>query len=261
MQISRKTYLPTLIGILGLLAGLAFIFAAPAHASANENAPMKLFGDAAFVLPHEGRTVIAVSSGNAAVSGAKVTSVSGSVITAETKIGNTGLTWSVLTDANTHFLPISGSHTLLADIKAGDSIAFFGTIDTGASGLVVHATFVRDGTFVTSKPQTSFSGTVASVNTSAKTFVLNTKENSSITVQLASSTQVFSGADTFLFSNLTVGDSVKVKGTYDAQAKILYADRITVDREAAHPASSSNVKFRTFLDAFRNRFGLFFGFR
>ena len=142
-QLHKEYFVPAFLGILGVAAALLFIFSIPASASANG-----VFGSGA----HAASTTLEVminDSGHASVRGAKVTGISGTTITAQTLLGSTVLSWTVATDANTKFIPRSGTTTpSIANVKVGDYIAFSGTIDTALSGLTVHAKVVHDASFV-----------------------------------------------------------------------------------------------------------------
>ena len=84
-------------------------------------------------------------NGRVAVSGAKVTSVSGGTINATTGFGSVNFTWSVATDGSTKFTRRPGGISSISEISVGDVISFSGSLNTAvASPLTVKASSVKD---------------------------------------------------------------------------------------------------------------------
>ncbi len=181
------------------------------------------------------RVEVAINaSGNVLVRGAKVTGVSGSVITVTTTAGASTLSWAVTTDSSTAFVTSSGSGSSLGQISVGDTVSFAGAL-TG-SGLSVKASAVKDWTIGAN--ERSISGTVQSVNSAGTSLVLgNGKDNNEnkATVQFNASTLVVLNGAASTFASIQTGDKVKATGIANADGSVLTATSVTV----THPA----VKF------------------
>lgn len=181
------------------------------------------------------RVEVAINaSGNVLVRGAKVTGISGSVITVTTTAGASTLSWAVTTDNSTAFVTSSGGGSSLGQISVGDTVSFAGTL-TG-TGLSVKASAVKDWTLGAN--ERSIAGTVQSVNSAATSLVLsNGKDDNSnnTTIQFTGSTLIVLNGATATFASIQTGDKVKATGVMNADGTVLTAASVTV----THPA----VKF------------------
>jgi hypothetical protein len=83
-------------------------------------------------------------NGRVLVRGAKVTSVSGSIINTSTAFGSTSVAWTIRTDSSTNFINKGGKNIGLGDIGVGDILSFNGTLDPTASSLTVNAKQVKN---------------------------------------------------------------------------------------------------------------------
>jgi hypothetical protein len=119
-----------------LLAATPFL--ALAHDGASSPAKVRPSYDASAV------SVAIGPDGNVLVRGAKVTSVSGSRVTATTAWDDFTLTWRLDTDSGTDFVADDGSDADLSDIDEGDTLSFSGSVDTDAAAFTVDADTVRD---------------------------------------------------------------------------------------------------------------------
>lgn len=194
------------------------------------------------------------------VRGAKVTAVSGSLITAQTAFGSTVLSWSVQTNADTRFAYRGDSAASLGSISVGDYISFSGSLNTSAGGLTVNANVVKNWSKpALEAPRSAFAGTVQSVDAQNMTFMLATGGTEGvITVKLASSAAITAPQQASLaFANILVGDKASVKGTYDASAKVFTATKVHLERKNAEGRRVFNGVFK----ALQDRFQLHFSFR
>ena len=179
-------------------------------------------------------------NGSALVRGAKVTGISGSTFTAQALIGSTTASFTVTTGSSTEFVNYHGKKGSLADIVTGDVVSFRGMTAPG-SLFTVNARVVKDWSSLSNNDKKSFRGDIQSIATSTQTFAMSTDSLGTITVKLASST-VISDGGSLLFSNLVVGDDVKVEGSYDSGSKTLTATKITVKHDDDDESFSSSWK-------------------
>lgn len=193
------------------------------------------------------------------VRGAKVTAVSGSVITAQTAFGSTMLSWSVQTNADTRFANRADSSASLATIAVGDYISFSGSLNTAVTGLTVNAKAVKDWSkAAVETPRSAFAGTVQSVDAANLKFTLATGgAEGVITVKMASTSAIISGQGSLAFSNILVGDKAVVKGTYDSALKVFTASKVSIERKNAEGRRIFHGAFK----ALQDRFQLHLSFR
>ena len=179
--------------------------------------------------------------GNVLVRGAKVTAINGSAITATTAWGSASLTWTVNTNASTNLVRrFGGDFTSLSEIATGDLISFTGPLNTTAGQLTVTAKTLKDWSI--QQARANFKGTVSSVNASAQSFALQTKERGTITVMVNSSTSITRAGTVVVFADVKAGDQVEhTSGLYDNASHILRAEVIKF-----HAAKPALLNRRTF---------------
>ncbi len=168
------------------------------------------------------------SNGSALVRGAKVTSVSGTQVNANTSLGSSVLGWVVKTDSNTDFSANKGGAEGIANIAVGDTISFRGTIDQSVAGLTVNAKQIKDWTSVQTKA--SLSGVVSSINTTLASFTI-THKNGTTTVQTSSSTNFTEDGDNASFSEIVLNAKVKLQGLLNASSSIFTATSVEIDED------------------------------
>lgn len=168
------------------------------------------------------------ANGNALVRGAKVTSVSGSQVNANTSLGSSVLSWVVKTDSNTDFSSHKNGTSGLANIAVGDTISFRGTIDQAIAGLTVNAKQLKDWTSVETK--TKFDGVVTSINTTLSSFTV-AKGNSTTTVQTSSSTKFSENGDNASFADIILDAKVKIQGLFNASTSVFSATSVAIDSD------------------------------
>ena len=76
--------------------------------------------------------------------GARVLSVSGSVITVEMVWGTNTFTWNVGTTYNTEFFTSTGEKETLSNIQAGDTVTVTGMLSGSGTGQSLSAEYVRE---------------------------------------------------------------------------------------------------------------------
>lgn len=232
---------------------LGSLFISPFLASANGNEGNKKSG------PHAvGSTLeIRIEDNNSVlVRGAKVTAVSGSVISAETAFGATVLSWTVRTNASTVFTHRADGSSSLSTISPGDYVSFRGVLNTGTSGLTVDAKSVKDWSrSVQAENTRAFNGSVQSIDTANMKFVLDSKGvEGLITVKLATNSVITNGDVAFAFANIKVADQAKVSGTYDSTTKVLTATKVVIVREDTNGRKIFKERIQSFKDRFHFNF-------
>lgn len=167
------------------------------------------------------------NKGKVDVRGAKVTVISGNTVNATTSWGVANLSWSVNVLSDTKMIKRSGSRSLISEISVGDLINFQGNLlTTSASPIVVNATMIKNWSLP--KKNSSFNGTVKSVDATNLKFTLGSDKNGDITVVTSSSTKFEKREGVGAFTDIVVGAKVLAKGFYDSQLKQLTASEIKV---------------------------------
>lgn len=132
--------------------------------------------------------------------------------------------WTVnVTSATKLFRRHMGTATI-DEFAVGDTIEARGTKGTGNT---INAKMVRDNSIVIKNRD--FQSRVKSIDAEAKTFVITISRKEGIvdiTVTTTNATKYFKDEETASFSDITVGDKLKILGIYDSTAKTLAAQRI-----------------------------------
>ncbi len=231
-KIGNALAIPLIISGL-LLSSLSLM---PLYASANEGNNRSISVPAS--------PTVSITNGKTLVRGAKVTSVSGSTINATVTWGSATLNWTVNTDAATKYYNRLGNTGSFADIAAGDSVSFAGTIS--GNGLIVLATAVKDQTG--SVTNATMSGKVQSTSTGALSLVLTKgkdehNQSPTVTVQTNASTAITMNGTALPFASIQTGDKVKAAGLLSAEGSMLTATTLEITR----PASINNGNFNQFI--------------
>ena len=175
-----------------------------------------------------GVEVAITNDGHVLVRGAKVTAVNGNTITAQTVWGATTMNWMV-NAGEAEFLNVNGSNSALAQVSVGDTISFAGSWNPNGAALNLNARIVKDWS-VGSRTVT-VTGKVSSINSGATSLVLaKSEDNKTITVQFNGATVINVNDATTTFSTIQTGDTIKVKGTVNADATILTATNVSFTR-------------------------------
>jgi hypothetical protein len=160
--------------------------------------------------------------GKVSVEGAKVTAVSGNTISVLLSWGGANLAGNVQTDANTKFVREKNGGSSLAEIVVGDLLSIRGTLVSLSGQASLAASMVKDWSI---REVSNFSGTVASIDLNAKTFVL-AKTDGNVTVSVAGSAKFLRGKNAMAFADLRVNDKVAVKGVLNRTTNTVAASSI-----------------------------------
>ena len=179
-------------------------------------------------------------NGKVLVRGAKVTAISGQVLTATTAWGSASVTWTVNTDSSTHIIRRFGDRSNLSEISIGDYVSFQGMVVTIASAFTVHADILKD--WSVQKKGASFLGNVTS--TASGSFILHASGSGDITVLLAPATVITKGSSTTTASAIVVGAKVHAEGLYNNLTKILEASKVKIyiDKSAEEHIFEATIK-------------------
>lgn len=145
--------------------------------------------------------------------------------------GNAFVRLVVLTNPQTLIYKDHGEKALVSELGEGDYIDVQGTLATGADSILITATYIKDTALQTDAK--TLSGTVVSVDTSARSFVINEKTYGKTTV-FASHATLTKGVRTITLGEIKAGDKIlSVAGTYDHSAGSIDASSIDVYQDAS----------------------------
>lgn len=165
-------------------------------------------------------------NGKALVRGAKVTAVSGNVISATTAWGAMNLNWTVNVTSSTKFVRKFNGAGVIADVKVGDMLSFNGEVAGGtATAITVDAKVVKNWSVVKQNVRSKIEGAVKSVASgTAPTTLVVTSEGQDYTVSVATTTSVVNDAwAPVTLSTFVVGNKVTAYGVVDTTAKTVAA--------------------------------------
>lgn len=210
------------------LAVLAFLAVSPLSVSADTTATAS----------SETSVGVIMSPNNMLhVFGATVSALSGSVINATAKIGNTVMNWIINIGPETKLFVDGSANASTTALAVGDTINFHGTlVATTSAATVVDAKRVKD----TTQPAALVRlwGSIQDISTTAGTFLL-VGPSATTTVKTNSDTHFGSKKDNgVVFSNLVNGETVIVVGTKIADGTVL-ATKVFI-----HNATSAMNWFR-----------------
>jgi hypothetical protein len=151
--------------------------------------------------------------------GAKVVSVSGSMITASETLGPVTLTWAISTSGSTQLQGRDGKAILISDFAVGDTITTKGSLQSGST-YALNATLVRNVTRTlaptpapVSNSQQIFEGTLTSTTTSTPATITMNINGTSQAVALTGGTTILNKDwNSFSLASFVVGDTVRVFG-------------------------------------------------
>lgn len=179
-------------------------------------------------------------NGKVLVRGAKVTAISGNVVSAAVTWGSVSLNWNVVADANTQLVRRSGGASSIAEISVGDFMSFQGMLVTGVSSpLTVQAQVIKD--WSVQRTRASFHGNVQSVDAAMRSFVLASEDKKSITVSVTSSTRIVKGDAQGIFTDIALGAKVTASGLYNNLMNKLEADSVKVHLAGAQRTTIEGI--------------------
>lgn len=136
-------------------------------------------------------------------------------------------TWTVnvttITKLYRHYLKTA----TIAEFMVGDKVEARGTV---SASNIMNAKYIRNSSLTIKN--SDYQGTVLSIDTTAKTFVIRVngkvdgKKFTDVTVTTTDATKYVDENGLRAFTDLTVGDKLKVLGTYTSSTKILAATRV-----------------------------------
>lgn len=154
-------------------------------------------------------------NGQVLVRGAKVTAVTGNMISATTAWGVMNLNWNVNVLSSTNIVRKFGSVSPLAEIKVGDMVSFTGTVASGtSSAIAVDAKVIKNWSATKQNVRSKIEGTVKSVaGTVAPTTMVVTSGNKDYTVNVATNTSVVNDSwSATTLASFVVGNKVTAYG-------------------------------------------------
>lgn len=148
-----------------------------------------------------------------------VSSLSGTDIVL--KVGE-GL-FKIRTNADTKFVPRSGSSIAFTDIRVGDRVTVQGIVQAENDIL---ASRVQDQAIRVQRA--TLTGTVTSLATDGKSLVIKTKQRGTQTILLDEKTKILKNGDAATAASLTVGAEVTVNGVRNRDNGNVLAEKINV---------------------------------
>lgn len=165
--------------------------------------------------------------GNVNIRQVKIYQIAGTTFYARYYIGLAFIRMIIKTSVNTKVRRRFGDEISLKEIMAGDTVNVLGKIETGSDSLSVVASDITN--FSNQKKITGFTGTVATLNNNASTFVLTNRDQNMITVNVGTTTQIKKGNRIIPLTLVRVGDTIiDASGTYDQATKNLDARVVAV---------------------------------
>jgi hypothetical protein len=183
------------------------------------------WGTVAVHADEAGSSLSIAPSGQIIVKGARVVSVYGSTIVAETGWGAAKLSFAVQTSGSTRFVPELSSAQALAAIRPGHSISFSGELSGSLARPTVLATVVKDTELV--QESVAMNGKVKSVDVGNSTFVL-VGTGGDVTVHVPSSALMSRNGNHAEIADVQIGDSARVQGVLDSRSGVLTASRASL---------------------------------
>lgn len=194
----------------------------------------------------EAPSVAMNADGKVLVKQAKVTGISGGVVSASITLGSGTLAWTVQTDAGTKFYNRTGAAGVIGDIAVGDLITFGGNLQ--GNGFTVQALAVKDMTGAVANA--TIGGKIESINATGLSLVLDKSRSDNgndrkVTVQTNASTAISMDGAVLPFANILVSDKVKATGSLSADGLTLSASSLVITRSSV----SDDKNFKTFINS------------
>ncbi len=165
-------------------------------------------------------------NGAVTIEGLKIMQMANTTIFGRTTWDEAFIRWTIKTNQDTQIKKRLGDKMSVYDFKEGDYLSLEGYVEGGA-GLSIMATKIVNWSDYTT--QSSFSGTIKSIDTPEKQFTLTADRGGNITVILDSSTRIYRNKREILPKYLNVGDKItSMEGIYDTSSRIMKADKVNV---------------------------------
>ncbi len=140
-------------------------------------------------------------------------------------------TLTLQVDTTTYTVNVTSATTLVRKFNGPSSLEEFGLLDDlkvrgTLDGTTITATHIKN--YSIQRKGGEFWGTILSIDATAKSFVMKPKERSQQTVKTDVDTEIFQGNRAGEFTDLAVGQSVKVIGLWRKSQSIVEADRVNI---------------------------------
>lgn len=176
------------------------------------------------------------ANGQVIARSAVITGISGNTITVALSWGNAKMTWTIVTDGSTYFVPDGQRGAIL---KPGHTIDFSGMLSSTEGSMLVKATYVRDATILANA--SGLSGTVVDYDSSKDVLMLQTDDGTT-SVKVGRGTIITSDGNWIPFSAIEPGTELSVSGNLNTLTKTINADRVTlVSAESADNVGLTSV--------------------
>ncbi len=145
--------------------------------------------------------------------------------------GTTFIRFVVTTSPATAITKKHGEQATVGDIGEKDIIDVEGRLATGGDSIVVNASTIRNASLETDVK--SLSGKIVSIDTSARSLVVNDKSFGKTTITIGSAV-IMKGVRSITLADIKVGDTVaSAQGVYDYSTKTLTASVIGIYQDPA----------------------------
>lgn len=151
-----------------------------------------------------------------------LTALGGTTLPATLTLQVDATTYTVNATADTTLVRKFGGRSSLDEFVVGDTLRVWGTL----TDTTIAATRIRN--YSIQRVGGTFQGTITSIDTTAQSFVLDTRHRDDQTVVVTSATKIFQGNRGGVFGDLAVGQTVKVIGLWRRSADQIRADRILI---------------------------------
>ncbi len=214
---------------LAVIGSMSVLFATSAYAEEVQAAVPVAITIAASGPAAVGSTLEAHinNDGSVLLRGAKITALSGSVLTVTQTWGSYVSTWTINVDGSTELIRRYGGKSSLGEFAVGDYIATRGMLDTSKVQPTITAKVIRD--YSIQRENATFTGTVQSVNPSNQSFILATPNRGNQTIFVSSSTVVKQGGATSTFAALSVGQKItKASGVWNNLSSTMQSEKVDI---------------------------------
>jgi len=165
------------------------------------------------------------ASNEVLIKAAKITSIGSNLL----NISIFGYSYKIDISTNAKVLRQTWGVSSIDEFSVGDVVNVWGYLDSGDNYLI-HAQTIRDLSI--QKMHGVFKGTIDSINSTDKTFVLKTEERGNQTVIVSDSTKIIGGITTGSFPDLQVSLPVVVRGVWNKTLSKIQAEVIILGKSA-----------------------------
>jgi hypothetical protein len=201
---------------------LTFLFTPAIFATADDQVPTAVFS-VKDTVPE----VNIDKDGKISVSGAKVVQKAGNSFYTRLYWGQSFLRILIKTGQDTNIVRRFGGTMDASEVNVEDYLNIEGALETGADSLIVKSKKVRD--LSDQREMNQFSGTITGFGASSNGFILSTKSQGLITVNIGTSTEIAKGSRIIGLSSVKLNDTVSsMSGVFNRGTNSMDADRIRI---------------------------------